>query len=387
MSLAGIAVACSLAGDMAMYTVLPVIYLDIGMTALQVGVVLAANRFIRFFTNPLSHYLTRRYPARLLLNGALITGAAIAFLYGTMPPYAALIALRLLWGLCWSVLRQIGIMNASGKALHNRAARMTGIYNGIVRAGFLAGTLLAGFLVDSTEYRIMFAILAAFMAVGTVPATLAFSRREIVAAARSGHREAEKQPEKASLAPRSVFQAIKGFVAGSVGSGIVMSTLGYVLKTDVGTTISIGNIVIGVASLNGILLASRHLVGIAGGPAVGVALDRIGVMRGEAIAFVGCFLSLSAAFIAPKTLMIAIAILSFSIFETTAFIALTTEASRTGRGYTLFATASDMGAAVGPMLAWTLIETVRLERIGFAIGALLYLSAFYLVFIANRKRS
>ena len=373
---AGIAIACSLAGDMAIYTVLPIIYLDIGLTALQVGIILAANRFIRILTNPLADRLIGRFSARTLMYASLFVGGVIALLYSFMPSFPFLLILRLFWGLCWSVLRHVGIMNASGKATERLAARMTGTYSSIVRIGLFTGTLLSGILLDATRYEIMFACMACIIFTGFIPATIAFRRREMVAVGRSN---AGSRPTINSKALS--VQAIKGFVVGAVGPGFVMSTLGQVLHTAAGTEVAIGQMVIGVASLNGMLLSIRALVGIIGGPTLGIAVDKIGIRNGETIAFIGGAAALLTALVAPGILMVTFAVVAFSIFETAAQVALVAETSRTSRGYAMYASAADFGAAAGPLFAWILIGTASVPRVGYLVGALLYVAAMLLVVI------
>ena len=51
----GAATAFSLLGDQMLYSVLPVYYESLGLTAVGVGVLLSANRWIRLLTNDLAY--------------------------------------------------------------------------------------------------------------------------------------------------------------------------------------------------------------------------------------------------------------------------------------------------------------------------------------------
>jgi len=53
--LVGGATAFSLLGDQALYAVLPVYLEPLGLSAIQVGVLLSANRWVRLLTNHLAH--------------------------------------------------------------------------------------------------------------------------------------------------------------------------------------------------------------------------------------------------------------------------------------------------------------------------------------------
>jgi hypothetical protein len=49
------ATAFSLLGDQVLYAVLPVLYQDLGLTAVQAGILLSANQWIHLFTSELAH--------------------------------------------------------------------------------------------------------------------------------------------------------------------------------------------------------------------------------------------------------------------------------------------------------------------------------------------
>ena len=89
---AGITVAFSLFGDMAMYTVLPVYYGHLGLSPIQVGLLLSVNRWIRLFTNTAAERLLSRYNKGLLFSVALGLGAILALTYSTSPPFFLFLA-------------------------------------------------------------------------------------------------------------------------------------------------------------------------------------------------------------------------------------------------------------------------------------------------------
>ena len=79
--LAGGATAFSLLGDQALYAVLPTYYEALGFLPIQVGILLAANRFIRIFTNHWAERLCHRIPPSQLLCWALSIGALLSICY------------------------------------------------------------------------------------------------------------------------------------------------------------------------------------------------------------------------------------------------------------------------------------------------------------------
>ncbi len=373
--LAGVAVASSLFGDMAVYTVLPITYRRLGLSAMQVGVLLSANRWVRLLTNELARRFGRRWSDRGRVVTALVLGACVAALYGTPPPFLLFLLLRMLWGLCWSILRQAGVMTSAASASADRRGRVMGLYNGIVKVGYVSGTLLAGFLLDAVGFRLMFFTLAALTLSGILPARSAFA----------SSRAPEVDPPRAVDGRFSGRRlAIKGFVFGTVGSGIIMSTLGHVLYAASGESVRVGSLILGVATVNGIVLAFRHLLGIVGSPAVGRLLDRVGVARAELVAFAGSAAALLFAFAVPGIVAPVAAVAFFSCGEVVLIVSLSTEASRTGRVYSLFATALDAGAAFGPLIAWLLVGVSGGSRIGFFAGALLFVACALIVGMEGR---
>ena len=386
--LTGGAVACSLAGDAAIYTALPIVFADLGLSPLQVGLLLSVNRFIRLVTNPIADRLIRRVPARPLLGGSLVVGSAIALLYSQAPGFVALVLLRTLWGLCWSVLRQVGVMNAAGRSTNRDPSRLVGLYTGVVRVGFFGGTLLSGIFLDSAGLTAMFYIMAGIMLMGLIPGFAAFGSGELVATTRSTSASGPRWMDDSTPKVDSriaLVEIIKGFIFGAVGAGIVMSTLGVVLKGSAGASVSIGTIAIGIATLNGIILGLRHFFGIVGSAPIGALLDRAGVGRGEILAFLAATAALIAAFVLPGTYAPVVGVLIFSICEISISIALTTEMNRTSKLYAQFASALDAGAATGPLLAWILIDILGNERIGFVAGGILYLIGMICAIITYRR--
>ena len=388
--LTGGSVACSLAGDMAIYTALPIVFTDLGLSPLQVGLLLSVNRFIRLITNPFADWLIRRVPARPLLGVSLLIGSAIAALYSQVPGFVALVMLRTLWGLCWSVLRQVGVMNAAGRSTESDPSRLVGLYAGVVRVGFFGGTLLSGIFLDSVGLTAMFYIMAGVMLLGLIPGFAAFGSRELVATSRNTSKEISKRSDDSPMGVDSriaLVEILKGFIFGAVGAGIIMSTLGVVLKSVAGSGISFGTAGIGIATVNGIILGLRHFFGIVGSAPIGALLDRAGVGRGEIVAFLMATTALIAAYFLSGTYATVIAVLIFSICEITIGIALTTEMNRTSKLYSKFASALDAGAATGPLLAWLLIDILGDKQVGFAAGGVLYLAGTICAMITFRRIS
>ena len=360
------AVAFSLFGDMAIYTVLPVTFESLGLTAIQVGLLLSVNRWIRLLTNHVAERALRKMRPVVLISAALLMGSALAAAYAFSPPFLVLLIVRVLWGLCWSFLRQIGVMTAANFAQKNDIGRIMGFYNAIVKLGFFGGTLLAGFFFDALGYRTMFFVLAAISLAG-IPAAIGAFHSKI-------RSDAPPRPEHLELEVTSIPVVIKGFVFGTVGAGIIMSTLGRVLNEATGGSVTIGTIAIGVASLNGILLSSRHLLSIATSPLFGSFLDRFGIRSGERLYFTLATVALALCWFSGDVPVLLVSILVFFTCDVALNVALSADASSGGaRRYAIFATGLDAGAAFGPLAAWTILEVIGGVKAGFALATVMYL--------------
>ena len=374
--LIGAATAFSLLGDQLLYSVLPSYYTELGLEPIQVGIILSANRWIRLVTNRLAEYLCRRLPLMLLITLAFSLGAALTFGYAYLRAFSLILLARVLWGLSWSFIRQIGVMTVVDSAEEGRLGRMMGVYSGLSRTGSVIGNLAGAVGHDLLGFTMTLVIfgLASLLA---LPLGIA-SRRSI------DHRETAGPPvivaERASWA-----LLVCGFVVGSVGPGLMMSTLGLLLASEIGREIQVVGVTVGVASLTGLLLAGRWIGELLGAPALGHLSDRMG-RRASAILFFtigGCSLAAGGWLGHPVALIGSVLVLFISGVGTT--VALTAEAgSRGPRSVASYATASDFGSAVGPILGWSTFQAIVSSDFILFMGAGLYVVG---ALVATRLRA
>ena len=89
------ATAFSLLGDQMLYAVLPAYYDQLGLTAIEVGILLSANRWIRLVTNQMAHAASPRLSPRVLLTGAFTLGAITTFGYAATTSFTVLVSARI----------------------------------------------------------------------------------------------------------------------------------------------------------------------------------------------------------------------------------------------------------------------------------------------------
>ena len=296
-----LATAFSLLGDQMLYSVLPTYYAELGLMPYQVGLILSVNRWVRLITNTLAEKLCQRYNLTALMTGALILGAVLTAVYGVVTSFPILLIARMLWGLSWSFIRQIGLMTVVDTTPPSMIGQRIGFYNGVSRLGSLGGNFLGGLAHDIVGFTLTLFLFAIISLLGTPLGWLA--RRAV------SHEERNKEGvEDSGWVPKLM---ICGFVIGCVGPGILMSTLGVVLVETVGTSLTISGMVIGVATLNGLLLSSRWVADALGAPLLGHISDWLGRRWSATVYFGTGMLALLSASIASDTGLLVLCVVVF----------------------------------------------------------------------------
>ena len=364
------AVAFSLLGDQALYTILPTHFRDLGILGIHVGILLSVNRWIRLLTNHVAERCARRYDATLTLVLALAIGAATTLVYGITTNFTILLLARMTWGLCWSFLRQSGTMAAVDSADDQSVGRSVGLFHGISRIGCIMGYLLGGLLYGQVGYTVTFVILAASSLLA-VPAAIAAGVHRHVHTSQFMHGgPPHMEDRRSSLIPCA---AISG-----TALSLVVSSLGYSLLGKLGQSITMGSIGIGIVVVNGILLASRHVIGSLGAPLLGHVLDKIGHKTSTTIFIAGAALTLFEASVVSQLPVLLALLLCFFMCGTAVHLSLTSQAGKQGaKSFARLASASDLGTAIGPGLIWVVLEFVKHPALPFVMGGALYVIAFF----------
>ena len=239
-------VSASLIGDTFLYTVLPVSAARLGVEPLLVGVILSANRWVRLLTNPLAARLYERFPAGRLILAAIVLGAISTALYVDPTWIVAIVAARLLWGFCFSLLRLGAVLAAIDEA-GSRAGRLLGETRAIWGIGYLAGALYAPVAVEAIGWPLAIAGAALLtLAAGLGPALLAAPWRR----AMQVH---EDDPAPASVwHPRMLALFACGAANLVVGAGIVVVAGG----------IRISELYPGGATILGVALQATYIAGL-----------------------------------------------------------------------------------------------------------------------------
>ena len=421
------AVSVSLLGDASLYAVLPSQAAALGIPLVLVGVLLSANRFVRFVTNGWAGEVYARHgrnrPFFLAMVGATLTTFSYALPWGFWPFLAA----RLLWGTCFSFLR----LGQTLAVLEHAGAAQRGQWLGRVQAVSRLGTVFAlvagGYLTDRMGYRFTILLFGALTAVGAViawqdrrhaasqpaaaggpsapspaPGDQPPAAQSAAGALPSPPRPSAEAAPASSVPPapdqdpmprtrrpnlaachcrRAAVLFAAGFAQGFAGFGLVMGTLSLLLLERFGQSVAILDTTVGVATLSGWLLGARWVLELVLAPQSGRLADRFG-KRTTALA--GAALQASALLLLARAAgagaTIASACVLFAGLVILAVSLETTAADLAAQGrptviLSRYNTAQDLGAALGPSIGYTLGETLGLPAMYTGLAALLVVLA------------
>ena len=376
--------AAVIMGDSMLYNVLPSNVAAFGVPAGLVGVLLSANRFVRLASNPLAAWAFQRFglDKPFLFSIVLSVGTTVA--YGAGHGFAVLLLARVLWGVCYSMLRLGGYLVVLEVSPESARGRLMGFFSGGGRAGSVVGVLLGGLLFDLAGRTSSFLIIAGLGLLG-LPALLALGRdyHGPTAVGRvtlsPDPSEAATHPVRRShrgiwdlllspvpeLSPRQLRQLLAVdltiFVFYFVMTGVLVSTLGFYLSDELGEEgATIGGVVVGIATLNGVLLATNWIAAL-GTPYLGHLGDRFGRESVLLIAVPVCIVGLLLLSY-PVLLLLTLLWLPIAFIGAAAtHVSLDTlagglaPAHRRAQVMSRYATWQDLGSAAGPLLAYAVL--------------------------------
>ncbi len=398
--------ALALAGDATLYAVLPAHAHLVGLGTAQLGLALSLNRWVRIGSNTPAGFLFDRLSHRRLYLVGLWLGVLPTVGYAISTGPGLLLAGRVLWGLCWSLILVGGYAILLETTTLETRGRATGVFQMAYFAGGGLGTLLGGFLADLVGFRLALlgcacanatgALIATFLLPETSPAPRRVEPGSLGSLLRTGmeemsalvlglgHRWASfRRPgaqRGASLSPLAVGSFVN-FVAYFVTNGVLMATLAYFLQQRWGQEVALNGVVVGVSTVSGTLLASRSAFSIVLAPLAGRLSDHLGERRRLAAAGLSLEAAGFAVLASALSLRLGGVVLGVALVAAgggvlaptlTAWVADRCGGARQSTSMGVYATAADLGSAAGPLVAYALAEGVSLTAPYFlsAAGAL-----------------
>ncbi len=365
-----------------------------GIAAASLGLILSANRLVRLAANSLGGALSDRLGRRrpYLLGMALALASTAGYLASAS--FWPLLFWRVIWGIAFALISVGGVAIVLDLSAAGTRGRTVGTYQSFLQLGTLVGLVLSGVLTDLLGYRGTLALYVPLAGLGFVVAarTLAAPTpgdgRPGSAAAGPGTLAALRRLDRRLLAPAYV-----NFASLFAGSGVLMSMLGVHLTRLAAEP---GGLSVPVASLTGILLAARRLAGMVEAPIAGHILDRFDGRRPVAamglLAALGGFLLLGAGRGAAAVVTgVALVAMGEGLLHPAVVVWTGEGAPPQLRGVVMggLATAGDLGAALGPLVGYALLEGAGLGA-AYGLCAALLFSALLVLAVGSgldRRRS
>ncbi len=358
-----LATALCLTGDSMLYIALPIYWHEVGLEALwQVGVLLSVNRLIRLPFNPLIGWLYQRISLRAGLLLATTLGTLTTLGYGIAKGFIAWLLLRALWGIGWSFFRIGGLSAVVYCAAGQSRGQAMGLYNGLYRLGSLVGMLLGGLLVPVYGLPAL-ALSFAAMALLGLPLLLrhfqppaALDERQLPAA------PAADTPPRLARLNGKYRVIVSGFCTAMLIQGVLAATLSALIERFYGNRLDLFGLLLSATALSGILQALRWSWEPWLGRRFGAWSDG---PRGRSRLYGGTLLvaALSFGLMASGLpllpwLAVTLLVMLLATALTTLTDALASDVASAGNVVafmTRYSIAQDLGAALGPLLAYLLI--------------------------------
>jgi len=395
----GAAVILSLTGDQTMYASLATQTEVVRISITAVGVMLGVNRLVRIPGNPLGGWLVDRFGRRRPFIAGMLLGTVSTALCGLAVGFWPLLLARALWGIAWTLINVTAMTMVMDITTPADRGRTAGLYQISVLMGLSIMAVGSGALVDTLGFRQTLFLGAGVTGVGLLIALLALP--ETAPALRRFPPEPVgrwswrrvRDGLRRQITPPILISIILYALTNLAGNGVVMSTVGLLLRLRYGEVVPLGDRTIGVPTLAGLLLGIGPIMGITAGPLAGWLSDRAGqrwrVMRwGLALGILGfALLSLDGA-VAVIAAGVMVAAFADGILTPTT-MAQTGDLSRRERQGVLmglYAAGGDLGSAAGPFLAYALAYLLELKWV-YVLCMVLYFLALLATWSVGRERA
>ena len=396
-------VGLCLFGDSLLYAVLPANLAAFGVGTASVGLILSANRFIRLVSNSLAGNVYNRMGLRLPLTLAVVGTVVSTAAYGLVTGVWPLLLARFLWGVCFSFLRLGGYLVVLEESTDRNRGQFMGLFNATWRVGSLIGVAIGGLLTDVIGIRLTFVSFAALSGLGVfvalrVPTHSSVIQPAIVSRTRPGDGlPAVDSDRHEGWLRRKVWALVAGdmprdsyhrrlpivtvgftrFAIALTMQGLVVATLGFYLRQQLGDGLQMLGVLIGVTTLTGVLLGSRWLVDIGLSTSLGQMSDRFGRSKELSVALLVLIVVLVVLAQSPTPALVIVALPILFVAFTAGGVTLDSAAGdlapkeRRAQVMSRYATWGDLGSALGPVLGFLMLTTVDLPVVYLVAAALL----------------
>jgi MFS transporter, DHA1 family, multidrug resistance protein len=374
----GIATSLSLLGDLALFTVLAAQRELLVLTLTQVGILLSIHRFIRIPGNLLVGPILDRYGRRRLFVLGMVLAVISTGGYALAIGFWPFLLTRLTWGTAWILINVSSLTIVLDISTENTRGKMNGTLNAWAWGGYAAGPLLGGLLVDFTSFQTAMWVCASLSAVGLgvaaywLPETRHLNPHYQTNLTLKRKLDFYVFIEDWKTALHGNVAAQRGLILFALtqftGDGIILGTLTLLIAERLTGGLHIGNNLLGVASMGGIVLMLRSILAGTAGLIVASRSDRnanrIPFILISLVAAASAFLLLANAYSLEIILMgVALGAASAGAIQSTltAYIGDHTPPEHQGALMGVYAAAGDAGSMLGPALGFLLIPIIGLR--------------------------
>ena len=375
----GLTIGLSILGDSFLYGNLPIEAENLGIALPLVGVLLSANRLVRLISNTWASSVFEKFGPRKPFIASTVLALITTALYGVGWGFTVFLLARMGWGIAWSALRQGGYQAVWTGGPHIKG-KLMGLLWGMIRLGSAFSVVMGGYLRDLWGYR---AGVLGVMSISALAIPVALSIRWPAEAQRiSSSRQSFWEGWKEAL---KTEQGRRLLLAGSIHTlfeGILIATASLFLARRLGNFDFLSGLGIRIGTIAGLLLALRWTSDILFAPGIGWMADRLGQLRSLVVLVCVLLVSLMGAvnFSGPL-LVVFLAFLFVSSAGLNVTLnaqanTLSTQMERPHIYLGVYATAIDGGAAVGPLLAYSIGTLTGFGALYLAAGGVLALGIF-----------
>lgn len=366
----GIGTALSLMGDTTLYVVLPTHTEQAGIALGTVGILLGVNRFIRLALNGLSGVAFDRWGRRWLFILALLVGVLSTAIYALTRGFWALLVGRMVWGLAWSGIWVGGTTIILDVSSARERGRWVGLYQTWFMFGASFGALAGGVLTDWLGYGMTMWAATGVSALGLIIAIVLLPETGTWSSKPDLVEVSSPQPRLWYTHPTLWMATFVHGLNRLAFAGVLAATVALLVESHLEGR----EVIIGTATLTGLLIAARSIFSMIAAPLAGTLSDRTGnrwlaVLVGLALAVASMFLvglaSLAAALIGVILGAFATGFLQSPVAAITGDLA---GEQRRGRAVGFLQTGGDLGSALGPPIAYALLPLVGLAGVYQALA-------------------
>jgi MFS family permease len=375
----GLTIGLSILGDSFLYGNLPIEAENLGIALPLVGILLSANRLVRLISNTWASSVFERFGPRRPFIASTVLALITTALYGVGWGFVVFLLARMGWGIAWSALRQGGYQAIWTGGQHAKG-RLMGLLWGMIRLGSAFSVLLGGYLRDLWGYR---AGVLGVMGVSALAIPVSLSIRwpaeaQRISSSQQSFREGWKEALKTERGRRLLL-------AGSIHTlfeGVLIATASLFLARRLGNFDFLSGLGIRIGTIAGLLLALRWTSDILFAPGIGWMSDRLGQVKslavlvsvllvslGGAVSFSGPYLVLCLAFLFVSSA-------GLNIILSAVANSLSVHMERPHIYLGVYATAIDGGAALGPLLAYSVGTLAGFATLYVGVGVVLALAIF-----------